>query len=586
MRKTKIICTLGPSTDKDLILKELMLNGMDVARLNMSHQTREIQRSRVAKIKEIREELNLPVAILLDTKGPEIRIGKFKDAKVNLTEGQEFTLYTKEILGDENGVSISYTNLQKDIYPGVTILIDDGLIELKVKNYDNEKIICEVLNSGTLSANKSINIPQIHLSLPFLNQNDIEDIKFAVDEQVDFIAASFTRSAEDIRLLKDELRKNNGEYIKIIAKIENFDGVKNIDEILSIADGIMVARGDLGVEVAMEEIPIIQKELIKKANKIGKHVIIATQMLDSMINNPRPTRAEITDVANAIYEGASSIMLSGETASGKYPVQSLKTMARIATRIELDIDYAQQFFEKNNIANLSVTSAISHATCSTAHDLGAKSIITATKSGRTAEALSKYRPACRIIAATTSDISMRQMNLLWGVTPILMKSKSSTDQIFKHVVKSACKNGHVFTGDLVVLTLGIPFGVSGTTNLLKVHLVGNILVSGTGINSGQACANLCVCKSEKDVKDQFKSGDILVVPEISKNIIGILKEASGIIIESDITDSMVEDLKSFSDKPTIFGAKNATSLLINGTAVTLNADKGIVFSDDELSITG
>lgn len=584
MRKTKIICTLGPSTDKEDILEDLMLSGMDVARLNMSHQTRELQKVRIDKIKKIRDKIKKPIAILLDTKGPEIRIGKFKDQKVELTEGQQFTLYTTEKLGDKYGVSISYKDLQKDIYPGVKILIDDGLVELKVLEYDDKKIICKVINSGILSNNKSLNIPQIHLSLPFLSPNDIKDVEFAVKENVDFIAASFTRSADDIRLLKKELQKNNGEYIKIIAKIENLDGVKNIDEILSLSDGIMVARGDLGVEVSMEEIPIIQKELIKKANKLGKHVIIATQMLDSMINNPRPTRAEATDVSNAIYEGASAIMLSGETASGKYPIQSVKTMAKIATRIELDINYSKQFFEKNTVVNSNVTSAISHATCSTAYDLGAKAIITATKSGRTAEAISKYRPSCRVIAGTTNETALRQMNLLWGVTPILMKEKESTDQIFNHVVKSAQKNGHVLTGDLVVLTVGIPFGISGTTNLLKVHLVGNILVSGTGINSGYVCANLCVCKNEKDVMNQFKSGDILVIPEVSKNLIEIVKEASGIVIENDIAETLIDELKTFSNKPTIVGAKNATTLLKNGTAVTLNADKGIVFSDEKLDI--
>lgn len=584
MRKTKIICTLGPSTDEEDILEKLMLSGMNVVRLNMSHQTRELQKIRIDKTKKIREKIDLPIAILLDTKGPEIRIGKFKNKKVELLKGQLFTLYTTEKLGDENGVSISYKGLPKDICSGITILIDDGLVELKVKDYDDEKIVCEVINSGTLSDNKSINIPQIHLSLPFLNSNDIEDIRFAVRENVDFIAASFTRSADDIRLLKEELRKNNGDHIKIIAKIENLDGVKNIDEILSISDGIMVARGDLGVEVSMEEIPIIQKELIKKANTLGKHVIIATQMLDSMINNPRPTRAEATDVANAIYEGASAIMLSGETASGKYPVQSIKTMAKIATRTEHDINYSEQFFEKNAVVNSNVTSAISHATCSTAYDLGAKAIITATKSGRTAEAISKYRPSCPIIAGTTNDIALRQMNLLWGVIPILMKKKNNTDQIFNHVVESAQKNGHVSTGDLVVLTVGIPFGVSGTTNLLKVHLVGNILVSGTGINNGYVCANLCVCNNEDDVKNQFKSGDILVVPEVSKNIIEILREASGVIVENEIMDSLVNELKAFSSKPIIVGAKNATKLLKNGTAITLNADKGIAFSDEELNM--
>lgn len=579
MRKTKIVCTLGPATDNEDILKSLILSGMNVARINMSHPTEELRKIRVNNLKRLRQELNLPVALLLDTKGPEIRIGEFSTPKIYLKNKQKFTLYTNNVIGDETGVSVSYKNLAKEIYPGTKVLVDDGLIELKVIDCCDNAIVCKVINGGSLSANKGINIPDIKLSLPFISKTDKKGIKFAVDEEFDFIAASFSRSYEDIKLLKEELEKFNGSHIKIIAKVENSEGVKNIDEILRISDGIMVARGDLGVEIPMEEIPIIQKKLIAKASESGKHVIIATQMLDSMIKQPRPTRAEATDVANAIYDGASAIMLSAETAAGKYPVLSLKTMDKIAKRTEQDIDYKKRFIKRDTVTESNVTAAISHATCSTAHDLGASYIITVTKSGRTAEVISKYKPNCPIIAGTTSKTVMRQMNLLWGVIPILMKEKKNTDELFEHIVNSAQNKGFVSNGDLVVLTAGVPFGVSGTTNLLKVHLVGNILVSGVGVTKSSICTNLCVCANEKEAKKNFKSGDILVIPEATNKIIGILKEAGGIITELDGKNSLAASVGLTLNKPVIIGAKNATKILRSGTTVTLNAGKGIVLSD-------
>ncbi|MDQ5983546.1 MAG: Pyruvate kinase [Eubacteriales bacterium SKADARSKE-1] len=579
MRKTKIVCTLGPATDNEDTLRNLILNGMNVARLNMSHQTEILRKNRINSLKKLRKELHIPVALLLDTKGPEIRIGTFSTPKIHLKNKKKFTLYTEDIIGDENGVSISYKKLTKDIYPGIKILIDDGLIELKVVECDDNTITCVVVNGGILSANKGINIPEINLPLPFINKKDKEDIKFAVDEGFDFIAASFTRSYEDIKLLKEELSKYNGNHIKIISKIENSEGLNNIDEILRNSDGIMVARGDLGVEIPMEEIPIIQKKLISKAYDVGKHVIIATQMLDSMVKQPRPTRAETTDVANAIYDGASAIMLSAETAAGKYPVLALKTMSKIAERTERDIDYKKRFTKKDAIPITTVTAAISHATCSTAHDLGATSILTVTKTGATAEAISKYKPSCPIIAGTTSKTVMRQMNLLWGVTPILMKEKNNTDELIENIVNSAQSEGLISHGDLVVLTAGVPFGNSGTTNLLKVHLVGNILVSGLGITKSSICANLCVCADEKEARKNLKTGDILVIPAVSKKSLGLIKEASGIITEIDGRDSYAASVGLALNKPVIVGAKNATKFLHSGTTVTLNAEKGIVFSD-------
>lgn len=578
MRKTKIICTLGPATDTPEVLKQLMLNGMDVARVNMSHQDHQAQKARADAVKQMREELGLPIALLLDTKGPEIRTGTFSTPKVQLQKGQAYTLTTEDIVGDETICSISFEGLPQDVTPGSRILIDDGLIELRVEQTTETAITCTVVNGGTLSANKGINVPGVYLSLPFISEKDRSDIAFAVAEDFDFIAASFTRSAEDIMLLRAELQKLNCNKIRIIAKIENSDGVENIDDIINAADGIMVARGDLGVEIPLEEIPVIQKELIKKAYNAGKQVITATQMLDSMMKNPRPTRAESTDVANAIYDGTSAIMLSGETAAGDYPIEALRTMARIAIRTEEDIDYIARFKKRDVTELVNVTSAISHATCTTAHDLGAVAILSVSKSGRTARMLSKYRPQCPIICGTTDSTVQRQMNLSWGVTPIMIEEKDSTDVLFDHVVDVACKEHLVSGGDLVVITAGVPLGISGTTNLLKVHLVGDVLVSGRGITTASVCGNLCVCQTEEEALKNFCPGDILVIPQTSNHILGVMKEAGGVITETDGVNSHAAIVGLTLDKAVIVGAENATQLLKSGTTVTLDASRGIVFS--------
>lgn len=578
MRKTKIICTLGPSTDNENILRELMINGMNVARLNMSHQSQTYQKRRSDSVKKLREELGLPIALLLDTKGPEIRTGQLKKDFVNLKKGQVFTLTTKNILGDENTVSISYKGLVNDIFPKNKILIDDGLIELSVKEVNSDSITCIVLNDGKLSSHKSINIPGVKLSLPFISENDKSDIKFAVDEDFDFIAASFTRSSEDIQLLRKELNNIGGSHIKIIAKIENADGVNNIDDIIRVSDGIMVARGDLGVEVPIEDIPVIQKQLIRKACNAGKHVITATQMLDSMIKNPRPTRAESTDVANAIYDGTSAIMLSGETAAGLYPVEALKTMALIAVRTENDIDYNKRFLKIKLESKPTVTSAISHATCTTAIDLSAVAILTVTQSGRTAGVVSKYRPSCPIIGGTSNKSVMRQMNLLWGVCPLYMEEEvSGTNELFNQITNAAYNKKYIKDGDLVVITAGVPLGETGTTNLLKVHLVGNILISGRGITNSTVQGNLCICKNEEDAFKKFHPGDILVIPETSNNILDIIKESTAIITETSGINSHSAIVGIALDKPVITGAKHATELLKDKEFVTVDAKRGIVF---------
>ena len=578
MRRTKIICTLGPATDKGDVLRQLMIAGMDVARLNFSHQTHKEQKVRADLVKKLREELRLPVALLLDTKGPEIRLKEFSEPKIFLKAGDHFTLTSRDIVGDQTIASVTFANLPKEVYHGTRILIDDGLIELRVDSATETDILCTVVNGGPVSAHKSINVPNIKLSLPFISEQDKADIAFAVEQDFDFIAASFTRSAQDILDMSAELGRHNCHNIRIIAKIENSDGVENIDDIIRVSDGIMVARGDLGVEIPMEEIPIIQKKLIKKAYNAGLQVITATQMLDSMIKNPRPTRAEATDVANAIYDGTSAIMLSGETAAGDYPVQALKTMSRIAERTEGDIDYVARFRRREIDETPNVTSAISHATCTTAHDLGAAAIMTVTKSGKTARMISKYRPFCPIISGTTDPKVQRQMNLSWGVIPIMVEEKKNTDDLFDHVVNIARSQNLVQDGDLCVITAGVPLGISGTTNLLKVQLVGDVLVSGIGVGSGCASANLCVCSTAEEAAQLYKPGDILVVPQTDNSMLPLIKSCSAIVTESGGENSHAAVVGLALDKPVIVNAESATRLLKSGTTVTVDATRGIVFN--------
>ena len=586
VRKTKIICTMGPATDDDNILRLLIEGGMNVARINMSHGTHEQQKVRVDKIKKMREELKMPVALLLDTKGPEIRTGKFKNGKELLETGQMFTFTTNDCEGDNKCCSITFKSLPDDLKIGDKILVDDGLIEMVVHNLTRNSIECKVINEGYIASHKGINVPGVSLSLPFISDVDKADIAFGVEQDFDFIAASFTRTPEDILQLRHELALNNCDNMRIIAKIENEEGVKNIDEIIRAADGIMVARGDMGVEIPLEEVPIIQKELIKKSYEAGKQVITATQMLDSMIKNPRPTRAETTDVANAIYDGTSAIMLSGETAAGEYPVESLHTMDIIARRTEKDIDYIGKFRRRDINERPDVTSAISHATCTTAHDLGAVAIMTVSKSGLTAREISKYRPACPIICGTTSPKVRRQMNLSWGVIPIMIEEQSNTDALFEHVVETSQKEGLVKNGDLAVITAGIPLGVSGTTNMLKVHLVGDVLVAGTSINAKDYCGHLCVCHTEEEAQLNFNAGDILVISKTSNNILPLLKTAGAIITEEDGASSHGAIVAMALDKPAIIGAKNATKLLKTGTTVKLDGSRGLVFNATGINAPG
>ncbi len=473
MRKTKIVATLGPATDSEEILRGLLDAGMDVARFNFSHGDYEEQAARLALARAVAVEKGIPLAMLADTKGPEVRLGVFEEGRVTLTEGQKFSLVTVDCKGDAAHVSVSYAELPRDVTRGSHILLDDGLIELAVDSVSDTEIVTTVLNGGVISSRKGVNIPGAQLSMPFLSSRDRADLRFVVEQRFDFIAASFTRCAEDIKDLREELTRLDGDYIRVIAKIENAQGVANIEEILAAADGIMVARGDMGVEIPLEELPIIQKELIKKCYRMGKQVITATQMLDSMMKNPRPTRAETCDVANAIYDGTSAIMLSGETAAGKYPVEAVKTMARIALRTERDIDYKKRFRNREPDEHQNITSAISHATCTTAHDLGAAAIITVTQSGVTARGISKYRPAVPIICCSPLPHVQRQMNMSWGVSSLLTTEQKSSDELFAQAVEVSQKAGLIQDGDLVVLTAGLPLGKTGTTNMLRVHVVGD-----------------------------------------------------------------------------------------------------------------
>ena len=471
MRKTKIVCTLGPATDNEEVLRQMMLEGMNVARCNFSHATYDEHKKRMDMIKKLRKEVGQPVAILLDTKGPEVRVKNFKDGRVTLEDGQLFTLTDDEVEGTKDKVSVTYNRLYEDLEVGMRVLIDDGLIEMQVEQVDRTNIVCRVINGGTVSNHKGVNVPDVDLSMPYISDKDREDILFGISQDVDFIAASFVQKKEDILQLRRLLEKNGGSDIKIIAKIENAQGVTNIDDIIEVSDGIMVARGDMGVEIPYEEVPVIQKKIIKKVYRTGKQVITATQMLESMIKNPRPTRAETTDVANAVYDGTSAIMLSGETAAGSYPVEAVKTMVRIAKRTEQDVDYRKRFYQSARETDTDITNAICHASCTTALDLNAKAIVTVTKSGTSARMLAKYRPESDIISCATTEKVCRQLSLTWGVTPIVIKEEKEVFNLFDKAIQAAVKMKLLQTGDLTVITSGVPIGVSGTTNMMKVQIV-------------------------------------------------------------------------------------------------------------------
>ncbi|WP_343208216.1 pyruvate kinase [Anaerolentibacter hominis] len=582
MRKTKIICTLGPATQSDKVLRALCLEGMDVARFNFSHGDYMQHEENLKRIRRMGSELKLPIAALLDTRGPEIRIGTFKNGSVTLKTGQLFTLTAGDIEGNESAVSISYKNLPMDVRPGDRLLLDDGLVELNVLSVNGPDIVCKVHNGGQISDRKGVNAPGVGLTMPFISEKDYKDIVFGIEHGFDFIAASFTRSAEDILEIRKILSEYHCNKINLIAKIENMQGVRNIDEIIKVSDGIMIARGDMGVEIPLEEVPVIQKKIIHKVYNAEKQVITATQMLDSMMKNPRPTRAEATDVANAIYDGTSAIMLSGETAAGLYPVEALRTMVRIAMRTEHDINYKNRFKMRDDLENPDITNAIAHATCTTAIDLNASAIITVTKSGKTARLISKYRPDCRIIGCSTEPYICRHINLSWGVTPLLIQEETKVDELFEHVVDTAERAGLVKKGEVVVLTAGAPLGISGTTNMIKVHVVGHILLEGAGLIDKTVCEPLRVCRSEEECKKAFRPGEILVIPETSNNIMEQMKQASAIIVETGGSNCHAAIVGYSRDIPVVLEARHATRILKTGTVVTVEGKTGRVTSEGSL----
>ena len=577
MRKTKIICTLGPASATPEMMEALIKNGMNVARFNFSHGSHEEHKGRLDTLKAAREKLDIPVGALLDTKGPEIRLKTFAEGKEVLETGQTFTLTTREVVGTKEICGISYRNLPQDVKAGVTIMLDDGLIRMTVLEVTETDIICRVENGGPIKDRKGVNVPGVHLSMPYMSKQDREDILFGIQEGFDFVAASFCRSSQDvleIRRLLDEYQSN----IRIIAKLENQEGVDNVDEILAVADGIMIARGDMGVEIDFTEIPVIQKDLISRALSVGKHVITATQMLDSMSTNPRPTRAEITDVANAVYDGTSAVMLSGETAAGKYPVETLRTMAAIAERTERDINYFGRMKEMTASIRLGIGGATAHAACTTAVDTNASAIITVTTSGATPRLISRFRPDTPIIACVMNEDVRRQLALTWGVTPLIMGYVGSTDEMIDGSVKAAKKAGLIQDGDLVVVTAGVPAGIAGTTNMMKVHLVGSSLITGAGVGEHATKGILCVCRNVADVKSKFHPGMILVVPHTNNEMLPYIREAAGIIAEENGLGSHAAVVGLSLGKPVIVGAIGATRALHDGMKVSMDCRQGAVQS--------
>ena len=582
MRKTKIICTLGPSTDKDGVLRELIANGMNVARFNFSHGSHEEHKGRLDLLKSLREELGKPVAALLDTKGPEIRLKDFKNGTEMLEAGQTFTLTTRDVEGTKEICSITYKDLPQDVAPGGTIMLDDGLIKLQIQTVNDTDIVCTVLNNGKIKNKKGVNVPGVHLSMPYMSQRDKDDIIFGIEQGFDFIAASFVRTAQDVYEIRNLLNEYDSN-IRIIAKIENREGVNNIDSILAAADAVMVARGDLGVEIDFTELPGIQKTIIDRSFSFGKPIVTATQMLDSMIVNPRPTRAEISDVANAIYDGTSAIMLSGETAAGAYPVEALKTMSAIAERTEQEGFHLRGRQMDSNPGKISVSDATAHAACLTARDVNAAAIVTVSESGTTARLLSKYRPQQPIIACVMKEQVQRQLSLSWGITSLMMPLAHSTDELIEMSTALAKENGFLHDGELAVVTAGVPVGISGTTNMIKIHMVGNCLATGVGVGPenaevSNATGKACVCRTLDEVRAKFKPGMVLVVPSTSNEMLNYVRDAAALVVEEPGLNSHAAIAGKALLKPTVVGAVGATSHIRDGLMIAVDCAHGSVQS--------
>ncbi|MDN5366109.1 MAG: pyruvate kinase [Thermacetogenium sp.] len=576
MRKTKIVCTIGPASDSLEVMKMLILAGMDVARLNFSHGTHEEHERRIQRLRQAAQETGKTIALILDTKGPEIRTGFVKDGRVILKEGEQVTITTESITGDEHRFSVSHQGLPQAVGPGNRILIADGMIELKVQEVAGSEIRCVVITGGELGNQKNVNVPGVSLDLPALTDKDIDDINFGIDRGVDFIAASFVRRASDVLAIRRLLESREAD-IHIIAKIENEEGVNNLDEIIKVADGVMVARGDMGVVLPTQEVPLIQKKIIQKCNSAGKPVVTATQMLDSMIRNPRPTRAEASDVANAIFDGTDAVMLSGETAAGKYPVESVEMMARIAERAEEALDYEGLLRKRMAAMPRTTTDAISHATCTIARDLKAAAIITSTSSGFTARMVSKYRPKAPIIAVTPNERVRRRLCLIWGAYPLEVPPTHSTDEMIKQAVDISLEKGLIKCGDLIVLTAGVPVGVPGTTNLIKVHVVGEVLARGTGIGNRAVIGKARLCRTPEEAKEKVRTGDILVATSTDRDYVPALQKAGAIITEEGGLTSHAAIVGLNLGIPVVVGVAGATRIIKDGGTITVDSMRGLVY---------
>ncbi len=576
MRKTKIVCTIGPACESEEMLREMILAGMNVARINFSHGSHEEHLVKINRIKKLRTELGRPVALLLDTKGPEIRTKKLENKTVSLVTGQDFVLTNKDIVGNDQKVSITFAALPEYVKAGTTILLDDGLIELSVKSVTASDIVCTVKNDGVLGENKGMNLPGTHINMPFLNDRDKNDILFGIANNFDFIALSFVRSAQDVLEARHFIERQGPSTIELIAKIENSQGVENIHSIINTSNGIMVARGDMGVEIPFEELPHIQKTIIRACFTSGKKVITATQMLESMIQKPRPTRAEITDVANAIYDGTSAIMLSGETASGKYPLDALKTMVKIAEKTESNINYNIQGNRYSQLSLINnITNAISHATCTTAQDLNAAAIVAVTRSGASARMISRFRPLTPIIAVTPTASTYHQLSLSWGVYPVMNEYQENALELFKDALDKVISNGYVKNGDLIVIT-GSSEQHVGTTNTLQVHVIGDIFLKGKGNGLGAVTGRICVFSDGEQDASRFVAGDILVVSKTTNEMLHLCRQAAGIITEEDSESCGIAAAGLALNIPVIYGATDATTMLRSGVILKLDSNTGFV----------
>ncbi|MDT3959289.1 pyruvate kinase [Staphylococcus kloosii] len=579
MRKTKIVCTIGPASESEEMLEKLMKAGMNVARLNFSHGDFDEHQARIDTIRKVSERLGKTVAILLDTKGPEIRTHNMKDGAIELEKGTEVIVSMTEVEGTPEKFSVTYDNLINDVDEGSYILLDDGLIELQVKQIDKDKgeVLCDVLNTGELKNKKGVNLPGVKVNLPGITDKDAEDIKFGIRQGVDFIAASFVRRPSDVLDIRKLLEENKNDTISIIPKIENQEGIDNIEEILEVSDGLMVARGDMGVEIPPESVPMVQKDLIRKCNKLGKPVITATQMLDSMQRNPRATRAEASDVANAIYDGTDAVMLSGETAAGLYPEEAVKTMRNIAVSAEAAQDYKQLLSDRTKLVETSLVNAIGVSVAHTALNLSVKAIVAATESGSTARTISKYRPKSDIIAVTPSAETARQCALVWGVYPVVKQGRKTTDALLNNAVATAVETERVQNGDLIIITAGVPTGEKGTTNMMKLHLVGDEIANGQGVGRNSVVGKTLVANSVNELEGVDLSDKVIVTASVDETLVPYIEQALGLITEENGITSPSAIVGLEKGIPTIVGVENATTEIQSDNLVTVDANQGKVF---------